>query len=138
MPTANGCGEVGAEPGGAVDPRSTRTELLLVLVVGLLLYGIFARDTAAAPGAFDVVCLALAATALVADGVALAAIAARIGEFGFSANKVAALGINLLLLTHLGGSAWRYARFLNESGSLPLWNAGRPPTCRCTGCGRRW
>ena len=32
--------------------------------------------------------------------------------------QVAALGINLLLLTHLGGSAWRYARFLNESGSF--------------------
>ena len=93
-------------------------DLLLVLVVGLLLYGVSARDTAAAPGALDVVCLVLAATALVADGVALAAIAARIGEFGFSANKVAALGINLLLLTHLGGSAWRYARFLNESGSF--------------------
>ena len=93
-------------------------DLLLVLVVCLLLYAISARDADAPPDAFDVLRLVLAVAALVADGVALAAIAARIGEFGFSANKAAALGVNLLLLAHLGGSAWRYARFLKGSGSF--------------------
>ena len=93
-------------------------DLLLVLVVGLLLYAISARDAAAPPDVSDTLRLVLAVAALVADLVALAAIASRIGEFGFSANKLAALGVNLLLLTHLGGSAWQYARFLKASGSF--------------------
>ena len=113
-------------------------DLLLVLVVCLLLYAISARDADAPPDAFDVLRLVLAVAALAADGVALAAVAARIGEFGFSANKAAALGVNLLLLAHLGGTAWRCARFLKGAVRLPPWNAGRPPTCRYTGCGRPW
>ena len=60
----------------------------------------------------------LVASALVVDGVALAAIAARISEFGFTPNKVAALGENLILLVNLAGSAWLYARFLRQRGSF--------------------
>ena len=44
--------------------------------------------------------------------VALAAIAARISEFGFTPNRMAALGENLILLVNLAWSAWLYARFL--------------------------
>ena len=58
----------------------------------------------------------LVVSALVADGVALAAIAARISEFGFSPNRVAALGENLVLLGNLGWSAWLYARFVGGRG----------------------
>ena len=50
--------------------------------------------------------------------VVLVAIAARIAEFGFSPNKVAALGENLLLLVNLAWSAWLYARFLQGRGSF--------------------
>jgi hypothetical protein len=39
-------------------------------------------------------------------------VAARISEFGWSPNKVAALGENLILLGNLGGSAVLYGRFL--------------------------
>jgi len=55
---------------------------------------------------------------------ALAAIAARISEFGFTPNRVAALGENLILLVNLAGSAWLYARFLrqqNPFGALERW-----------------
>ena len=93
-------------------------DLLLVLVVGLLLYATSARERQAPPGALDVLTAALAVAALVADAVALAAIAGRIGEFGFSANKVAALGVNLLLLAHLAGSGWLHVRFLTGTGSF--------------------
>ena len=93
-------------------------DLLLVLVVGLLLYAVSARDPEAPPDAFDALRLVLAFAALIADAVALAAIAARIGEFGFTANKVAALGVNLLLLAHLGGSGWLHVRFLSGAGSF--------------------
>ena len=40
------------------------------------------------------------------------AISARINEFGFTPNRVAALGENLILLVSLSGSAWLYAGFL--------------------------
>ena len=46
------------------------------------------------------------------DGLALAAIAARISEFGFTPNRVAALGENLILLVNLTGTAWLSARVL--------------------------
>ena len=67
-------------------------DLLLVLVLGLLLYAVSARDQKAPPNAFDVLQLSLIIAALVVDLVALAAITARISEFGFSPNKLAALG----------------------------------------------
>ena len=93
-------------------------DLLLAVVLGLLLYSISARDPHAPPDAFDALQLLLVASALAVDVVALAAIGGRIGEFGFSANKTAALGENLILLVNLGGSAWLYARFLLRRGSF--------------------
>jgi len=91
-------------------------DLLLVLVLGLLLYSISARDPLAKPGIFDVLQLVLVVCAIFVDVLALWAIAARISEFGFSPNKVAALGENLVLLVNLGGSALLTARFLSGRG----------------------
>ena len=87
-------------------------DLLLVVVLGLLLYSISARDTRAPAGAFDVMQVVLVVSALVANAVALWAIAARITEFGFSPNRVAALGMNVILLVNLAWSAVLYLRFL--------------------------
>ena len=50
--------------------------------------------------------------------VALYAIAARISEFGFTPNRVAALGENIILLVNLMWSAWLYARFLSHRSSF--------------------
>ena len=93
-------------------------DLLLAVVLGLLLYAVSARDPQAPPGVFDWVQVLLVASTLVADAVALAAIAARISEFGFSPNRMAALGENLVLLVNLAWSAWLYARFLGGRGSF--------------------
>ncbi len=93
-------------------------DLLLAVVLGLLLYAVSARDPQAPPDAFDALQLVLVVSALVVDGVALAAIAGRISEFGFSPNRVAALGENLILLVNLAWSAWLYARFLGGRGSF--------------------
>jgi hypothetical protein len=93
-------------------------DLLLVLVVGLVLYTISARDPGAPPGFFVWLQLLLIASALAVDAVALTAIAARISEFGFTPNRVAALGENLILLFNLAGSAWLYAQFLRQRGSF--------------------
>jgi hypothetical protein len=93
-------------------------DLLLVLVLGLLLYSISARDVEAPPGAFDALQLTLVICALLVDAFALWAIAARISEFGFSPNRVAALGENLILLANLGWSAVLYTRFLAARASF--------------------
>jgi hypothetical protein len=89
-------------------------DLLLVLVLGLLLYAISARDSAAPAGRFDRLQVLLVVSALVVDGLALWAMAERISEFGWSPNKTAALGLNILLLVNLGWSAVLYARFLTK------------------------
>ena len=93
-------------------------DLLLVLVLCLLLYSISARDPHAPPASMDWVRVVLAISALLADVVALSAIASRISEFGFSPNRVAALGENLILLANLAWSAALYIRFLRGRGSF--------------------
>ncbi len=105
-------------------------DLLLVVVLGLLLFSISARDPHAPPNAFDALPLLLVIVALAVDLLALASIAARISEYGFSANKTAALGENLILLANLAWSAWLYARFLAGRGAftaLERWQTAYVP-----------
>jgi hypothetical protein len=98
-------------------------DLLLVVVFGLLLYSISARDPLAPPGLFDWLQLTLVGTALLVDVLALWAIGARISDFGFTPNRLAALGMNVVLLANLSGSAIIYARFLRGRGTFArLWD----------------
>ena len=93
-------------------------DLLLALVVGLVLYSASARAEHAPPGIFDALQFILVVSALLVDLLALAAIVSRISEFGFTPNRVAALGENLILLANLAGTAWWYGRFLRHRGSF--------------------
>jgi hypothetical protein len=93
-------------------------DLLLALVLGLLLYSISARDSDAPAGLFDWLLVLLVLSALLVDALALAAILGRISDFGFTPNRVAALGENAILLVNLGWSAWLYGRFLRGRGSF--------------------
>lgn len=105
-------------------------DLLLVLILCLLLYSISARDPEAPPDLFDRLQFLLVVSALVVDILALWAISKRISEFGFSPNKVAALGENLILLSNLGGSAILYGRFILKRGtftSLERWQTAYIP-----------
>jgi len=99
-------------------------DLLLVIVLGLLLYAISARDLTARPGLFDRLQLALVVSALIIDVMVLLAITGRITEFGFTPNKTAALGENIILLTNLAWSAWLFLAFLRNRtpfARLELW-----------------
>jgi hypothetical protein len=105
-------------------------DLLLVVVLGLLLYSVSARNPHSPPGAFDVLQVVLVVSALLADMVALWAIAARITEFGFTPNRVAALGENVILLVNLAWSAALYIRFLRGRASfttLERWQTNYVP-----------
>ena len=76
-------------------------DAVLVLVLALLLYSISARDPLAPPTTFDWLQLVLVVAAFAVNGVALTAMVTRIAEFGWTANKTAALGLNIVLLIHL-------------------------------------
>jgi hypothetical protein len=105
-------------------------DLLLLVVIGLVLYSISARDPRSPHSAFDVVQVVLIISALLADAVALWAIAGRISELGFTPNRVAALGENVILLVNLAWSAVLYVRFLRGRGpftSLEKWQTDYLP-----------
>ena len=70
------------------------------------------------------------AAALVVDVIVLVAMIARTGEFGFSANKTASLGLNLILLANLAGAAWLQLRFVlgrTRYERLERWQTGFVP-----------
>jgi hypothetical protein len=54
----------------------------------------------------------LVGTALLVDVLALWAIGARISEMGWTPNRFAALGMNVVLLGNLAGAALLYVRFI--------------------------
>jgi hypothetical protein len=60
----------------------------------------------------DRIQLVAVVSALVLDVMVLGAMIARIGDLGFTPNRTAALGLNLVLLVNLAGAAWLAARFL--------------------------
>ena len=80
-------------------------DLLLALVLGLHLYAVSARDPRAPHDVFDRLQFVLVASALVADALVLVAMVGRISDFGFTPNRVAALGENVVLLVNLAWSA---------------------------------
>ena len=70
------------------------------------------------PGLFDSLQFALVVSALIIDVMVLLAITGRITEWGFTPNKTAALGENVILLTNLAWSAWLFLGFLR--GRMPF------------------
>jgi hypothetical protein len=105
-------------------------DALLVLVLGLVLYSLSARDPDAQPSLMDAIQLVLVAGALLLDVLALSAIVSRITEFGFTPNRTAGLGLNLVLLANLAWSAWLLAAFLRRrrsSGDLERWQTAYVP-----------
>ncbi len=87
-------------------------DVLLIVVLGLVLYGLSARESTQRAGFMDVVQLVAVAAALVLDMMVLTSMLARVGDLGFTPNRVAALGLNLVLLVNLIAAAWLSLRLL--------------------------
>jgi len=105
--------------GGAFDRELLSViDALLVVVLALVLYGMSARDPSTSPNWMDGIQLVAVVSALVLDVMVLGSMIARIGELGFTPNRTAALGLNLVLLVNLAGAAWSCARFLRRRSSL--------------------
>ena len=105
-------------------------DLLLVVVLALLLYSLSARPIDHPPMLSDRLSLVLIVAALAIDALVLSAIVSRISEFGFSANKAAALGENVVLLVNLAVAAWLYLDVLRGRrpfAGLLRWQTGYLP-----------
>ncbi|MEU8157725.1 permease prefix domain 1-containing protein [Micromonospora sp. NPDC048986] len=106
-------------------------DLLLVVVLGLLLYSLSARDPLAPPGPFDKLQLALVVSALAIDVLVLLEITGRItDEYGGTPNRAAALGENVILLVNLAWSAWLLLSFIRRRApfaALERWQTGYLP-----------
>ncbi|TWP47997.1 hypothetical protein FKR81_30500 [Lentzea tibetensis] len=118
---------------GAIDVEREALilfDLLLVVVLGLLLYSLSARDPLAPPRLFDKLQLALVVSALAIDVLVLLQITGRISEYGTTPNKAAALGENVILLANLAWSAWLLFRFVRRTTpfvTLERWQTGYLP-----------
>lgn len=114
--------------GGAFDRELLGVfDLLMVVVLGLVLYGISARDPEQGPRWMDRIQLVSVVAALALDLMVLGAMVARIGDLGFTPNRTAALGLNIVLLVNLAGTAWLSARFLTGTGNfhrIERWQTG--------------
>lgn len=96
--------------------------VLLMLVTGMVLYDLSARrdepERGRGLGLQHLLNLGLILAALVINGIALYGISVRLAEFGFSPNRTAALGQNLLLMVNLAGLAAAYLGLARGRGSL--------------------
>jgi hypothetical protein len=108
----------------------TAFDVLLLVVVALVVYGISARDSASTAGAMDVIRLIAVCAAIVVDVLVLVSLLGRVGELGFTANRVAALGLNVILLVNLIGTVWHSARLIagrGRSANLETWQTSFLP-----------
>jgi len=88
-------------------------DIVLALVLGLVLYTMSARDAEKPADWWDWMVMTLVVLALVADMIALSGIVGRLVTYGFTPNKTAALGMNILLMANLITLAVGYSRFLS-------------------------
>jgi hypothetical protein len=95
-------------------------DVLLLVVLSLVVYGISVRETGRGARALTAIRLVAVGAALILDALVLSSMFARVGEFGFTANRVAALGLNIVLFVNLAVTSWLIVRLL----------AGRTPAIR--------
>jgi hypothetical protein len=89
-----------------------------------------ARNPADPPSWFDRLQLLMVIAALVIDILLLVAMIGRIGTYGASANKLASLGLNLILLVNLVWAAWLQFGFVRGRvgyGRVERWQTSYVP-----------
>jgi hypothetical protein len=87
-------------------------DALLVVVLGLVLYAVSAREATRPAGSMDRIQLLTVVSALGLDLMVLGSMVARVGDLGFTPNRAATLGLNVVLLVNLAGTAWVLWRFV--------------------------
>ncbi len=108
-----------AELGDAFDRDLLSVfDALLLVVLALVLYALSARDPSTTPNWMDRIQLVAVSSALLLDLMVLGSMIARIGDVGFSPNRTAALGLNVVLLVNLAGAAFLSLRFVTQRSTL--------------------
>jgi hypothetical protein len=105
-------------------------DALLVVVLGLVVYSTSAREPTRAPGWDDRIQLVAVVASLTLDAMVLASMVARISDLGLTPNRIAALGLNVILLADLAGSTWLSIRFLTRRDTfhrLERWHVAYLP-----------
>ncbi|MDP9026553.1 MAG: permease prefix domain 1-containing protein [Actinomycetota bacterium] len=105
-------------------------DALLIVVLALVLYGISARDSLRPVGVTDALRLVTLVAAVLLDLLVLGSVLGRIGDYGFTPNRVTVLAVNLILLVNLAGTAWLTARAIaarTAAVKIDRWQTGYLP-----------
>jgi hypothetical protein len=97
---------------------------ILLGVLAVTIFAITESGTNVKKNVFDYVNVALIALALIIDSVALSAIVFRLSSYGITPNRIAVLGVNILIWANLVWIMLSYFRFLqNKTGPSAIQNA---------------
>lgn len=105
-------------------------DALLLVVLALVVYGISARGADRGPTLLDALRLIAVVAAIMLDLLVLVSMLDRVAELGITANRVVALGLNLVLLVNLAVTAWHTVRLLagrSPAVRLERWQTGYLP-----------
>lgn len=91
---------------------------ILLVVLAVTIFTLTERKQSGNPGLFDYLNLALIVLALVTDGIALASILFRLAALGLTPNRLAVLGVNILIGVHLVWILLEMVRFLRGRHEL--------------------
>lgn len=86
--------------------------IILIVVLAVSIFSISERKTTESKNIFDYSSALLIALAVIIDFIALSAILLRLTTYGVSANRIAVLGINTIILVHLFWILYATTRFL--------------------------
>jgi hypothetical protein len=86
--------------------------LMLILVLAITIFSVAGRETGSKIAFNDRIVFALLTVAIVIDCVALSAILFRLTSYGITPNRLAVLGMNLIVFVHLVRITVNYCRFL--------------------------
>ena len=91
---------------------------LLLLVLGLCIFSISERGNDSSEGLMDYLNIALVTVTLGINAIALAAILFRLSSYGFTPNRIAVLGANILAFSHLAVVLKNYIQFVRKKQSF--------------------
>ncbi|MFQ3545722.1 DUF4153 domain-containing protein [Halobacillus rhizosphaerae] len=91
---------------------------ILLGVLAVTIFSITERDSEEKKNLSDYIHVALIVLALIIDTVALSAIVFRLSSFGMTPNRIAVLGVNLLIWANLIWILFTYLRFLQSKSGL--------------------
>jgi hypothetical protein len=92
--------------------------VLLIGVMAIILFSLSELTNHTGSKINQITLLGLAAITIIANGIALSAILFRLSEFGLSPNRLAVLGANLLMFTHLLVVSYGLIKNLNGKATI--------------------